>query len=100
MIVLYMLLVPASKNPCNKYDQLLRRITSLNSQLSEKKREVQTLKTVVNHNRCSADNRLKKLQDELDEYKEKSELSKSAQSATPSFSEGNVTFLPTTDFID
>lgn len=92
--------VPATGTeiPFSKYDQLLRRITSLNSQLSEKKREVQTLKTVVNYNRCSSDNKLKKLREELDDYKEQIELTKSVHSEKPSFIEGNVTILPTKAF--
>lgn len=93
--------VPATGTeiPFSKYDQLLRRITSLSSQLSEKKREVQTLKTVVNYNRCSSENKLKKLQDELDDYKEQIELTKSVHSEKPAFIEGNVTFLPTKAFM-
>lgn len=87
--------VPATGTeiPFSKNDQLLRRITSLSSQLSEKKREVQTLKTVVNYNRCSSDNKLKKLQDELDDYKAQIELTKSVHSENPSFLEGNITVL-------
>lgn len=85
--------------PFTKCDELLRRITSLSSQLSEKKREVQTLKTVVNYNRCSSDNKLKKLQDELDDYKEQIELTKSVHPDNPSFIEGNVTIFSTKAFM-